>query len=105
LAEGAPVLQSQDYPPLLDAQRLRDNSIPLPPTDRRVLWERTTRLPVLEAPQQLSSRQSDDVVQHEDHGKRASNQITARMLSNLLHPHPTTVYGHLKQLRAQGIIE
>ena len=31
------VLESQDYLPLLDAQRLRTNSMPLPLTDRRVL--------------------------------------------------------------------
>ena len=82
------------------------NSTPLPLTDRRVLRGRTTRLAVLEALQLLRARQSDDLVQDGDSaGRSGGHRITARMIADTLHLHPTTVYGHLKQLRAQGIIE
>lgn len=100
------VLESQDYLPLLDAQRLRTNSMPLPLTDRRVLRGRTTRLAVLEALQQLRTRQPDDLAQDTDRaGQSGGYRISVRMIADMLHLHPTTVYGHLKQLRAQGIIE
>ena len=99
------VLKSQDYLPLLDAQRLRDNSMQLPPTDRRVLRGRTTRLAILEAIQQLRAGHSGDLVQDDDRAERTRHRITARMIADILHLHPTTVYGHLKRLRAQGITE
>ena len=100
------ILESQDYLPLLDAQRLRTNSVPLPLTDRRVLRGRTTRLAILEAFQLIRGHQSDDPVQGSDKAERIGGcRITARMIADTLHLHPTTVYGHLKQLRAQGIIE
>ena len=100
------ILESQDYLPLLDAQRLRTNSVPLPLTDRRVLRGRTTRLAILEAFQLIRGRQSDDPVRGGDKAERTGgHRITAQMIADMLHLHPTTVYGHLKQLRVQGIIE
>jgi hypothetical protein len=100
------VLESQDYLPLLDAQRLRTNSTPLPLTDRRVLRGRTTRLAVLDAFQQLRSRQPEESARDTDRaGRRSGHRISARMVAETLQLHPTTVYGHLKQLRAQGIVE
>jgi DNA-binding transcriptional ArsR family regulator len=100
------VLESQDYLPLLDAQRLRTNGTPLPLTDRRVLRGRTTRLAVLQVLQELRGHQSDDLARDGDSaGRSGGHRMTARMIADTLHLHPTTVYGHLKQLRAQGIIE
>jgi DNA-binding MarR family transcriptional regulator len=90
----------------VDAQRLRTNSTPLPLTARRVLRGCTTRLSILETLQQVRSRQSDDLAQDGDSGgRRGKHRISPRMIADTLHLHPTTVYGHLKQLRAQGIIE
>jgi DNA-binding transcriptional ArsR family regulator len=66
---------------------------------------RTTRLAILEALQLPRARQSDDLVRDDDRAERTRHRITARMIADMLHLHPTTVYGHLKQLRAQGIIE
>lgn len=98
------VLAAQDYLPLLEAQRLRTNA-PLSPTDRRVARGRTTRLAILEALQALLGDQSSDPDQDGDILRVSGRRVTGRMLAATLHLHPTTVYSHIKQLRAMGIIE
>jgi DNA-binding transcriptional ArsR family regulator len=99
------VLESQDYLPLLDAHRMRTNTMPLPLTDRRVLRGRTTRLAILEAFQMLHSEPSGDLVQTTTRCEQSSHHVTVQVIADTLHLHPTTVYSHLKRLRAQGIIE
>lgn len=99
------VLQSQDYLPLLDAQRMRTTTTPPPLTDRRTARGRTTRLAILEAFQTLQSADNDAVERVSDHLVQREHRTTAKIIAETLHLHPTTVYGHLKQLRVQGLIE
>ena len=99
------MLETQDYLPLLDAQRMRINTKPLPLTDRRVLRGRTTRLAILEAFQMLHSEPSGDLVQATTLCEQRRHRVTVQVIADTLHLHPTTVYSHLRRLRAQGIIE
>jgi DNA-binding transcriptional ArsR family regulator len=92
-------LKEQDYLPLLDAQRRRAPNTPRSVTDRRLAHGRTTRMAILEAWQALvTDRTSVDTP------PRGLRRMIGRELAAQLHLHPTTVYAHLKQLEAQGII-
>ena len=99
------MLEEQDYLPLLDAQRLLTNDNLLLPTDRRVARGRATRLAILEVRQTLKHGRSVGLELDGDGTLRSGFRVTGSELAATLHLHPTTVYAHLKQLQALGIIE
>jgi hypothetical protein len=100
------VLAAQGYLPLLEGRLLTPHQQPCPETDRRVMRGRSTRLAILEALETLQERR-----QPVDNAQQAASmsgrelRVTGRELALRLQLHPTTVYGHLKQLRSLGVIE
>jgi DNA-binding transcriptional ArsR family regulator len=100
------ILAAQEYFPLLEAQRRRPHETPLPATDRRVMRGRNTRLAIIEALHVLQTVQvSPGGVEACTHTLQSpKQQVTGRQLADYLRLHPRTVYAHLKQLRATGLI-
>jgi DNA-binding transcriptional ArsR family regulator len=102
------VLAAQGYLPLLEGRLLTPRQRPCPETDRRVMRGRSTRLAILEALEALQEqecRRSVDTAQEAASTSGREPRVTGRELASRLQLHPTTVYGHLKQLRTLGIIE
>lgn len=99
------LLAAQDYFPVLDAQRRRAHTRPVPETDRRLRRGRNTRLAVVEALQALQIGPPPEEVSSTGGRHRRASRVTGREIATYLHLHPTTVCTHLRQLRALGIIE
>lgn len=119
LAQDA--LKAQDYLPLVEAQRLRKNAGYAPQaqahthqacvrqadaqqTDRRRARGRTTRLAILEAIHACEDQCAPDLEQEGTRAQASSSRVAVRALAAQLHLHPATVYAHLKQLSAEGIM-
>jgi DNA-binding transcriptional ArsR family regulator len=102
------VLAAQEYLPLLEGRLLTRHHYPLPEADRRVMRGRSTQLAILEALEALQARLDCQHanVDHDAVGTQGSrHRVTGRELAAQLQLHPTTVYAHLKQLRALGVVD
>jgi DNA-binding transcriptional ArsR family regulator len=100
------VLATQGYLPLLEGRLLTPRQRPCPETDRRAMRGRSTRLAVLEALEALQERRQPVDNAHEvawTSGREP--RVTGQELASRLQLHPATVYAHLKQLRALGVIQ
>jgi DNA-binding CsgD family transcriptional regulator len=102
------VLAAQEYLPVLEGQLLTRSRGSRPQVDRRVMRGRSTTLAILEALETLQEHEHcqppvDTCGAVSGSGREP--QMTGRELASRLQLHPTTVYAHLKQLRALGIIE
>ena len=99
-ARAHAVLAAQEYLPLLEGRLLTQRRVGRTEVDRRILRGRTTTLAILEALESVYGHAHDGVSGVEENGPR----VSARELASRLQLHPTTVYAHLRQLRALGII-
>ena len=93
----------------INGQRTQQNGAPIdtqaePRTDRRRAQGRTTQLAILEALQACEAQCALDLAQEGARTQAPGHRMTARTLAAQLRLHPSTVYTHLKQLSAQGII-
>jgi DNA-binding transcriptional ArsR family regulator len=99
------VLKEQEYIPLLEAQRRRSNKGAVEVSDRRLRRGRSTRLAIVEALQVLKVQKQSELETGRLPGRRQHYRVTGHEVAAYLQLHPSTVYGHLKQLRAAGVIE
>lgn len=101
------VLAAQDYLPVHEGRwRTRHHGLE-PPFDRRIQRGRSTALAVLEALETLQQQAHEQVVEWTQQNVARpvrKPRVTGRALASRLQLHPATVYAHLKQLRAWGIV-
>jgi DNA-binding transcriptional ArsR family regulator len=99
------ILKEQDYVPLLEAQRRRSGADSRQLNDRRFRRARSTRLAIVEALHVLLMQKQFEGENDRGGRGKCGLRVTGREIAAYLHLHPTTVNGHLKTLRAVGIID
>jgi hypothetical protein len=99
------LLKEQEYIPLLEAQRRRIDRDSQVENDRRLRRGRSTWLAIVEALQVLQMQKQSETERRRGTKSTGSSRVTGHEVAAYLHLHPTTVNGHLKLLRALGIID